>query len=386
MKILFFIRALDVGGSQRQLAMLAAGLAQRGHDVTVAVLYSGHAFEEMLSRAGVRLVTLNKASRWDVAGPLARLWRLILAAKADAIYGFLPTQTTLAALLLPPWSATRLVFGVRSAAMELENYDALSAWSYRFEAWLSRRADLVITNARAARADAIARGMPADRIAVIPNGIDTAAMCPDPAAGRARRAAWDLGEDAFIVGMVARLDPMKDHAGFVAAAAAFAQRHPDAHFVCVGDGPPAYRRELANLANARGLGERLVWAGEASDLRAVYNAFDIATLPSAFGEGFPNAVGEAMACGVPVVATDVGDIRLMLGDSGEVVPPRRPDLLTEAWTRMRSRLRENADLRAEARARILRHYDVNTMVEKSEQALLALCAGRPAAAIAAQYV
>src|SRR5262249_33434665 len=154
-----------------------------------------------------------------------------------------------------------------------------------------------------------------------------AAMCPDRAAGGARRAAWGLGEDAFVVGMVARLDPMKDHAGFIAAAAAFAQQHADARFVCVGDGPPAYRRDLATMADARGLGERLVWAGEVNDLRAVYNAFDVATLPSAFGEGFPNAVGEAMACGVPVVATDVGDIRLMLGDSGEVVPPRRPDLL-----------------------------------------------------------
>src|SRR5262249_8303338 len=118
MKILFLIRSLDVGGSQRQLAMLAAGLAQRGPHVTGGVLYSGHAVEEMRARAGVRLVTLNKAGRWDVASPLARLWRLLLAAKADALYGFLPTQTTLAALLLPPWSGTRLVFGVRSAGMQ----------------------------------------------------------------------------------------------------------------------------------------------------------------------------------------------------------------------------------------------------------------------------
>ena len=386
MKILFFIRSLEVGGSQRQLAMLAGGLAQRGHDVTVAVLYSGHAFEETLARAGARIVALNKTSRWAVAGPLVRLWRLFLAAKADALYGFLPTQTTLAALLLPPGSATRLVFGVRSAAVELEKYDALSAWSYRLEALLSRRADLVIANARAARADAIARGMPAERIAVIANGIDTAAMRPDPAAGRALHGTWGIAADAFVIGMVARLDPMKDYAGFIAAAAAFAQKNPDARFVAVGDGASAYRRELANVAEAHGLGGRLVWAGEASELRPVYNAFDIATLSSAFGEGFPNAVGEAMACGIPVVATDVGDIRLVIGDCGEVVPPRRPDLLAEGWMRLRSRARENPDLRAEARARILRLFDVNTMVDKTEQVLSALCAGHPAATIAAQYV
>jgi glycosyltransferase involved in cell wall biosynthesis len=376
MKILFFIRSLDVGGSQRQLAMLAAGLARRSHAVTVALLYLGHPAEATLERAGVRVVRLNKRGRWDVTGPVVRLWRLFLAERADAIYSFLPTQTTLAALLLPPWSPTRLVFGVRSAAMELDKYDALSALSYRLETLLSRRADLVITNAHAARADAIARGLPADRIAVIANGIDTETMRPDPAAGRALRATWRIAEDEFVIGMVARLDPMKDHANFIAAAAAFLQRQPDARFVCIGDGPPAYRQQLEALAQSRGLGGRILWVAEASELRAVYNAFDIATLASAFGEGFPNAVGEAMACGVPVVATDVGDVGAVVGDCGEVVPPRQPDRLSEAWMRMRSRLEWDASLRADVRTRIVRHYDVNTMVEKSERVLSALCAGR----------
>jgi glycosyltransferase involved in cell wall biosynthesis len=176
--------------------------------------------------------------------------------------------------------------------------------------------------------------------------------------------------------MVARLDPMKDHANFIAAAAAFLQRQPDARFVCIGDGPPAYRQQLEALAQSRGLGGRILWVAEASELRAVYNAFDIATLASAFGEGFPNAVGEAMACGVPVVATDVGDVGAVVGDCGEVVPPRQPDRLSEAWMRMRSRLEWDASLRADVRTRIVRHYDVNTMVEKSERVLSALCAGR----------
>jgi len=386
MKILFFIRALDVGGSQRQLAMLASGLARRGHDVAVAVLYGGGVREEALRRAGVRILPLAKTGRWDVAGPLARLWRLFLAERADVVYGFLPTQTTLAAVLLPPWLTTRLVFGVRSGGMELGSYDALSALSYRLEAWLSRRADLVITNARAARLDAMARGLPASRIAVVPNGIDTETMRPDPAAGRERRRAWGIGEETLLIGMVARLDPMKDHAGFVAAAADFARRHADARFVCVGGGPAAYQAELDASARRHGLERRLLWAGEANELRSVYSAFDIATLSSAFGEGFPNVVGEAMACGVPVVATDVGDMAAILGDCGEVVPARRPDLLSAGWTRMRARLTEDrAGLRTAVRARIVQHYAVERMVETSESVLAALCQGRAAAAIAAQY-
>jgi glycosyltransferase involved in cell wall biosynthesis len=386
MKILFFIRSLDIGGSQSQLAMLASALVQRGHDVAVAVLYSGHVMEGALEAAGVRILRVNKASRWNVAGPLLRLWRLFLTERSDVIYSFLPTQTTLAALLLPPWLPTRLVFGIRAGGMQLDRYDALSALTYRLEAWLSWRADFVIVNARAVRADAVARGLPAERIAVVPNGIDTDAMRPDAAAGRELRSRWGIGENEFAIGMVARLDPMKDHANFLSAAAAFMQRHPDSRFVCVGDGPAAYRRELEALARSRGLEGRILWAGEIGASRAVYNAFDIAALSSAFGEGFPNAVGEAMACGVPVVATDVGDVAVILGDCGEVVPPRQPDRLSAAWARMRERLSQDGEnLRADVRARILQHYGVNPMVDRSEEVLSELCAGRPAAAIAAQH-
>jgi len=383
MKILFFIRSLDIGGSQSQLAMLASGLAQRGHDVAVAVLYSGHLMEAALESAGVRILSVKKASRWNVAGPLLRLWRLFLRERPDVVYSFLPTQTTLTALLLPPWLPTRLVFGIRAGGMQLDRYDRLSAMSYRLEASLAWRADLVIVNARAVRADAIARGLAAERIAVVPNGIDTEAMRRDRDAGGELRHRWGIGENEFVIGMVARLDPMKDHANFLHAAAAFVREHPDSRFVCVGDGPVAYRRELEALARSQGLGRLILWAGEVGASRAIYNAFDIATLSSAFGEGFPNAVGEAMACGVPVVATNVGDVAVILGDSGEVVPPHEPARLSEAWARMRERLRRDGEnLRTAVRTRIVAHYGVDTMVDMSEKVLLELCAGRPATAIA----
>ena len=252
-------------------------------------------------------------------------------------------QTTLAALLLPARLKTKLVFGLRAGGMQLRHYDVLNAITYRSEAWLSRRSDLIIANARAVRADAIARGLPADRIAVVPNGIDTDSMQPDATAGRTLRRAWGLSDEAFIIGCVARLDPMKDHANFLNAAARFVREDLDARFVCVGDGPAAYRDELKRLANSLGLADRVLWAGEFGDVKAAYNAFDIATLASAFGEGFPNVVGEAMACGTPVAATDVGDVRSIVGELGEVVPPKNRKrcaphggLCSSAWHSIRA--------------------------------------------------
>ena len=243
------------------------------------------------------------------------------------------------------------------------------------EAWLSRRADLVIANARAVRVDAVTRGLPPDRIAVIPNGIDTGTMRPDHAAGRAQRHAWGISADAFVIGCVARLDPMKDHANLLAAAASFVRQH-DARFVLVGAGARGYRDELRTLAHSLGVGERVVWAGEIGDVRAAYSAFDVATLSSAFGEGFPNAVGEAMACGVPVVGTDIGDMRSIVGESGEIVPPRQPDLLCAAWARLRQRLAQDPGLRETARDSIIANYSVDVMVQRTEDILSLLCAGR----------
>jgi len=163
MKILFFIRSLAVGGSQRQLVMLADGLVRRGYDVAIAVFYTGGEMDVARQQMAARVLPLGKTGRWDTIGPLSRLRRFLLTEQPDVVYAFQPTQTALAALLLPRRLPTRLVFGVRAAGMEPDHYDSLSALTYRLEVWLSRRADLVIANARAGRADAISGWLLAER-------------------------------------------------------------------------------------------------------------------------------------------------------------------------------------------------------------------------------
>jgi glycosyltransferase involved in cell wall biosynthesis len=385
MKVLFLVRDLAVGGSQRQLAVLAAGLARHGHDVAVAVLYTGGALEKLLGDSGVRLLSIGKASRWHVMAPLVRLRGLFLSERPDLLYAFLPMQTTLAAMLLPARLETKLVFGLRAGGMQLRHYDALNALTYRSEAWLARRADLIIANARAVRVDAIARGLPADRIVVVPNGIDTDLMRPDKDAGRALRRAWGVSDEAFVIGCVARLDPMKDHANFLTAAAQLAREDSGVHFVCVGHGSAAYRSGLMRQAASLALKDRVRWVDEIGDMKAAYNAFDIATLASAFGEGFPNVVGEAMACGVPVAATDVGDVRAIVGGSGEVVPPGNPDLLCAAWRSLRQRLAHDPSLRESVRAAIVADYSLAAMVRRSEDILTQLVTERPARQIARDF-
>ena len=260
--------------------------------------------------------------------------------------------------------------------MQLDRYDSLTAFTHHTEAWLSGRADLIIANARSVQADAVRRGMPADRITVVPNGIDTEVMRPDPTAGRARRRMWGLSDDAFVIGCVARLDPMKDHSNLLRAVASFGRDAPNMRMVCVGTGAAHYRKQLEQTAVSLGVADRVVWAGETRDVRAAYAAFDIATLPSAFGEGFSNVIGEAMACGTPVVATDIGDARAIIGGNGEVVAPSDPAALCAGWARLRQRL--DPALRAAARDSIIATYGLEVMTDRTEMILSGLISTAPA--------
>jgi glycosyltransferase involved in cell wall biosynthesis len=126
---------------------------------------------------------------------------------------------------------------------------------------------------------------------------------------------------------------MKDHQAFLAAARIAAKERPDLVFVLAGTGTEP-GSTIAVQAAALGLGDRVRLLGRRSDIPALFAAFDLVTLSSANGEGFSNVLGEAMACGTPCVATDVGDASIILGDSGVIVPPRSPEALAQAWLRM----------------------------------------------------
>jgi glycosyltransferase involved in cell wall biosynthesis len=127
--------------------------------------------------------------------------------------------------------------------------------------------------------------------------------------------------DAVCIGHVARYDPMKDHAGFFKAAQMISQHHPDTLFILAGKNITWDNNELVNMIKMAQLEEKVYLLGERSDIFNVMNSLNIFCSTSAFGEGFPNVVGEAMACGVPCVVTDVGSSALIVGSTGFVVPP-----------------------------------------------------------------
>ena len=368
MTILFLIRSLTVGGSERQLVVLAKGLRERGHEVAVAVFYSGGELEKELSNAGICIRPLNKQGRWDVLGCLFRLAQVVKKERPDVLHGYLSEPNIMAVLLKPFFPQIRVVWGVRNAIRDLSQIDWLDRMVLKVKRQVSYLVDLVIANSQTGYLDRLATGYPAAKMIVIPNGIDTERFRPDSEARRRLRSEWNVKHHEPLIGIVGRLDARKDHPIFLGAASLLAKRWKDVRFVCVGDGPDEYTRWLLALTKSLGLEKLVLWVGTRQDMPAVYNALDIA-VSSSCSEGLPNVIGEAMACGVRCVATDVGDSAWVVGDTGEIVPPKDPVALANAIERI---LNGKAYDSSRVRQRIVDHLSISSLSTRTEHALSAL--------------
>ena len=179
---------------------------------------------------------------------------------------------------------------------------------------LSRRPDVVTANSYAGMKDHIALGYRPRHCEVIPNGIDTDIFKPDASERALLRQQLGIAEDSLVVAHVARVDPLKDHATFLAAMALL----PDLKALMVGDGT----ENLPAAPNILRLGRR-------QDVPALLAAADL-VVSSSVSEGFSNVIAEGMACGLPPIATDVGDAREIIGETGLIVRPRDPGALADA--------------------------------------------------------
>ncbi|MGH8234759.1 MAG: glycosyltransferase [Rhodanobacteraceae bacterium] len=372
--MLFLVRSLRQGGAERQLVALARGLHHRGWPVTVVCCYGGGVFQAELEKSGVPLIDLHKRGRWDVAGFMWRLLRTLRDSHAEIVHGYMTLGNMLALLAHAVRPRTRVVWGVRSTIIDRTRRDWLSRLNFRMSCSAARFADRIIANSEAGAVHHASLGYPHGRIEVIPNGIDTERFHFD-ATGRNRlRDEWKVADNTTLVGLVGRIDPMKDHATFLQAAELLAARDDRLRFVCVGGGDSGFAQGIKALATRLGLDPRLVWAGARNDMAAIYSALDIAA-SSSCGEGFSNVIAEAMACGRPCVVTDVGDSARIVGTCGAVVKAGDPSALADAIERVAKELGdpgESARLRAASRARIEESYSLDALLRNSEKAFRAL--------------
>lgn len=364
MKVALLVRSLERGGAERQLVMLARVLKSAGVDVVVLVFYAGGPFEKDLTDAGVRVVVLNKGGRWDLTGFTWRFIRALRDERPSILYGFVVSPNLLGSAVKPLFPNMRMVWGVRSARMDLNAYDWVTKLVYDLEGRLSGLPDLIIVNSQAGRRHLQMRGFPIEKVVFVPNGIDVTRYHPD-AAGRDRlRREWGTQGNEFLIGIVGRADPVKAHEVFVAAAKILHARDARLRFVCIGVDEPK-GSELRREATRLGIANRFHVEGPRDDLSAVYSALDVNVMCS-HSEGFPNVVAEAMACGVPCAVTNVGDAVDIVGDTGEQAPAADPAALARAIEALLARVQSDGEsLRRAARTRIEQRYSLGALAERT---------------------
>jgi glycosyltransferase involved in cell wall biosynthesis len=363
------ITNLDFGGAQ---AMLAKLLSYRDHSpdfASVLSLMTPGPIAPPIERAGIAIDSLDMPRGKPSIGMAMKLRRRIGKARPRLLQGWM-YHGNLAASLAAFARFPRLpvVWNVRHSIDDIAQEERSTRAILRISAPLSHGTCAIIYNAEASAAQHEALGFSAARRVVIPNGFDCDHFKPDAEAKARFRDAHGLDGGDRLIGVVARDHPMKDIGGMLEAFAKVVETRPDCRLVIMGSDQDEGNRRLVDKIGDLGLGGRVTLLGARTDVAPIVAAFDLLVLPSAWGEGFPNVLGEAMASGVPCVATDVGDSKRLVADTGLIVPPKDRPALAEAIGRILDLDPEaHAALGAKARQRILRDYSIQEVVRRYDQ-------------------
>jgi len=319
-RVAHVIPDLATGGAETSLVRLLEGLDRERFVSTVVTLRDGGALAQRAELAGARVVSLGMRRRLPSPLTIARLRAALRSFAPDVLQGWMyhgNLASWLGARLLPRRPA--VVWNIRQSLASLEHERARTRLVIRANALLSRRVARIVNNSEVSARQHARFGFDARRVEIIPNGFDTDRLAPSESARAAVRAELGLAPDALLVGLIARYDPVKRHDLFLAAVAHVARRGLDVHAVLAGAGVTAANPALADVVSRAGIADRVHLLGERHDIERLMPALDVLVSASGWAEGFPNVVGEAMACGVPCLVTDTGDCATIVGDAGVVV-------------------------------------------------------------------
>lgn len=367
-RIVHVIPRLEVGGAERMLLEISSRLERSSFDQRVISLADRGPLAEPLEDAGVPVDAAGLDPWFPNPIALARLVRLLRDARPDLVQTWLYKADLLGGLASLLTGRVPLLWNVRQTALEPVGRLRTNIATASACARLSGRLPTLIVCAseEAARAHA-AMGYRSDKLRVVPNGVDTDRFRPDPVARARVRAELGLPERAPLVGLVARFDPQKDHATFAAAARLILDTVPEARFALCGRRISWDNVELVRLLDDAGIRGSVLLLGVRPDIPAITAALDLAVSSSAFGEAFSVATLEAMATGVPCVATDAGNARSLIGSTGRVVPTRDPTALAVDILEL-LRLPEivRREIGISARQRVETQYSIDTAVRRYE--------------------
>ena len=368
-KVVHIITGLSIGGAENMLFKLVTHMDRNEFAPEVISLSGIGPMGEKMRNAGVPVRALNMRPNFPNPALMLRLVHWLRQSRPQVVQTWLHHSDLLGGVAA--WAAGRipLAWNIRHSSLDPATIKRQTILIGRACARLSHTLpQRIVCCSEAGREEHARLGYAADKLLVIPNGFDLTAYRPSAEARKVVRLALRIAEDTPLIGLIGRFHPMKDHATFVQAAGLLHRQRPDVHFVCCGEDITWQNEALAGAIRQEHLTNRFHLLGQRTDMPQIAAALNIGTLCSLYGEGFPNVIGEAMACGVPCVVTDVGDSVTIIGETGRVIPLRAPEALAEAWGSLLGRSPEAVHLDAlAARNRVETLFALNAVVGRYQE-------------------
>ena len=322
-----------------------------------------------IAALGIPVQALGMNLRMPSPAKFLRLVRILKRLRPDLVHTWLyhadllgGLGARLAGISAVGWCVRNSDLDRGNARLDIRAVVRLCAWLSK---WIPRR---ILSCSEKARHLHVGYGYAAEKMLVVPNGFDIAQFVPNGEARSGLRKDLGLQEDALLVGLIGRFDPQKNHAGFLKAADELHRRMPQVHFVMAGKRVDSNNTALMQSVAAAGLVSNVHLLGLREDMPKLMAALDVLASCSAYGEGFPNVLGEAMACGVPCVVTDVGDSIDIVGDTGRGVEPHDMQGLAIALEELLTLPpAERAALGERARERVAAHFEIGKVVQRYQE-------------------
>ncbi len=369
MKIVHIISGLSTGGAEIMLFKFLSSCDSGHFNHTVVSLTDRGTIGDNLERIGIPVHTIDMRKGHFLS--FFRVWpliRMLRQLRPDIIQGWMYHGNIAAsAVSMLILRHTKVVWNIRHTVYDLKNEKKLTSLLIRLGSKPFLKANKVIYNSRVSLEQHEKYGYNTKNSVVLPNGFNCDLFKPNNAFSNRFRLAIGLGHTDFLIGIIARYHPMKDHATFLKAVEILKKKYPNVHFIMVGKGLDENNKKIITQIQRAGLNACTHLLGERDNIPEIVAALDIVSLTSSWGEGFPNVIGEAMASCVPCVVTDVGDSAFIVGDTGIVVPPRDPVSLCKGWVSLIEMGEEKRkELGAAARKRIMDYFSLPAITQQYE--------------------
>jgi glycosyltransferase involved in cell wall biosynthesis len=378
-KVVHIINGLETGGAELVLLRLLVNADRSRFEMNVISLTGDGPIGERMRRSGIHVHCLGMSV--GLPNPLAvlQLAQLLRRERPDIVQTWLQQGDLVGSVAGRMAGVGVILWNIRHSTLHPKFIKRRTRIISRLCAMLSPiLPDGVVCCSESARDEQLKLGYCAKKMVVIPNGVSANNFCPDAGARAAVRRELGIPEQSILFGTAGRYHPQKDHRNLVKAASEIIAQRSDTIFALCGDHVTEASLELKRLIDATGHPEHFRLLGRRDDMPRFMAALDVCISASCFGEGFPNVVAEAMSSAVPCVVTDVGDSALIVGETGKVVPPERPDLLAHACLQLaQAGTKERARLGAEARMRITEQFGLARMVSRYEDLYTEVRRGMP---------